>query len=310
MSTFAVLPHAGSMENPLIALSDELAAIVANAGQSVVTVHGRPRIASSGVVWKPGVIVTAEHTLRRDEDLRITLPDGSTVPAEIAGRDSGTDIAILRAETGEAAAAIVKESTALKAGHLVLAIGRSQDTGVSAALGVISSLSGPWHTWRGGKLDQFVRLDVGLYPGASGGAIVGVDGSLVGIATGGLSRTSPLAIPVETVARVAAALLDKGHIARGYLGVGLQPVTLPEHLKQKTGLIVLSVEPDGPAAQAGVVIGDVLLSLDGSPVSDTGDVQAVLGAENVGKAVRLSIVRGGSLAELTITIGERPRRRV
>jgi S1-C subfamily serine protease len=297
------------MENPLVALSNELAATVEKAGQSVVTVHGRPRVASSGVVWKTGVVVTAEHTLRRDEEIRITLPDGTTVAAEIAGRDPGTDLAILRADTGSTAAAVVQESTALQAGNLILAIGRSQDTGVSAALGVISSVSGPWHTWRGGKIDQFVRLDVGLYPGTSGGAIVGVEGTVCGIATGGLSRTSPLAIPVQTVARVAAALLDKGHIARGYLGVGLQPVALPAHLKQKTGLIVLSVEPDGPAAQAGLVIGDVLLSLDGKAVSDTGDVQAVLGGEYVGKAVKASIVRGGTLAELTVTIGERPRRR-
>ncbi len=265
-------------------------------------------MASSGVVWKTGVIVTAEHTLRRDEDIRITLPDGKTVAAEIAGRDPGTDLAILRAETGGAAAAVLNQGT-LQAGNLILAIGRSQETGVSAALGVISSVSGPWHTWRGGRVDQFIRLDLGLYPGASGGAIVGVDGSIAGIATGGLSRTSPLAIPTQTVERIAAALLDKGHIARGYLGVGLQPVSLPEHLKQKTGLIVLSVEPNGPAGKAGVVIGDVLLSLDGKTVSDTGDVQAVLGSEYVGKAVTASIVRGGSQAELTITIGERPRRR-
>lgn len=296
------------MENPLVALSNELAATVEKAGESVVTVHGRPRVASSGVIWKPGVIVTAEHTLRRDEEIRITLPDGNTVAAEIAGRDPGTDLAILRADTGTAASAKVNESAVLAAGHLILAIGRSQDRGVSAALGVLSSVSGPWHTWRGGKIDQFVRLDLSLYPGASGGAIVGVDGSVYGIATGGLSRTSPLAIPVQTVSRVAAALLDKGHIARGYLGVGLQPVALPQHLKQKTGLIVLSVEPGGSAEQAGLVIGDVLLGLDGKPVSDTGDVQAVLGAEYVGKAVRASIVRGGSLSELTVTIGERPQR--
>jgi S1-C subfamily serine protease len=296
------------MENPLIALSNELATLVEKAGQSVVTVHGRPRIASSGVVWKTGVVVTAEHTLRRDDDIRITLPDGKTVPAEIAGRDPGTDLAILRAETGGTAAAVLNEA-ALQAGNLVLAIGRSHDTGVSAALGVISSVSGPWHTWRGGKIDQFVRLDLGLYPGASGGAIVGVDGAVAGIATGGLSRTSPLAIPVQTVARVASTLLDKGHVARGYLGVGLQPVGLPEHLKQKTGLIVLSVEPNGPAGKAGVVIGDVLLSLDGKPVGDTGDVQAVLGAEYVGQAMTAAILRGGSQSELTITIGERPRRR-
>jgi S1-C subfamily serine protease len=294
------------MENPLVALSNELAATVEKAGRSVVTVHGRPRIPSSGVIWKAGVIVTAEHTLRRDDDLRITLGDGRNANAQIAGRDPGTDIAVLRADTGDQPAASVKATDDLKAGNLTLAIGRSHETGVNAALGVISSLSGPWHTWRGGKLDQFVRLDVGLYPGASGGATVTVKGDLIGIATGGLSRTSTLAIPVQTIGRVVDALLEKGHIARGYLGVGLQPVAIPP---DKSGLIVLSVEPEAPAGKAGVVIGDVFISLNEKSVTDTDDVQAVLGPEFVGKVVKATVLRGGTLTDFNITIGERPRRR-
>lgn len=301
------------MEHPLIALSNELAAAVETTAPRVVTVHGRPRMASSGIVWKEGVIVTAEHTLRRDEDVRVTLPNGQTVPAEIAGRDPGTDLAVLRASAGQFSAP--SEPTDLRTGHLVLAVGRSHDTGANASLGVIGSLSGPWHTWRGGKIDQFIRLDLGLYPGASGGAVVNAAGDIIGLATGGLSRTSAFAIPIQTVSRVVDALLERGHVARGFLGVGLQPVALSALLKtqlniaEKTGLMVLSVEPNGPAEQAGVAMGDVLLSLNGHPVTDTEDVQAVLGPEHVGKAVLASFVRGGAHTELTITIGERPQRR-
>ena len=303
------------MENSLVALSNELATAVETAGQTVVAVHGRPRVSSSGVHWQPGVIVTAEHTLRRDEDIRVTLADGRTIPAEIAGRDPGTDLAVLRTESKDQATLHITESSQFKTGNLALSVGRSQETGVIAALGVISGLSGPWNTWRGGKIDRFIRLDVGLYTGSSGGVAVNAAGELIGIATAGLSRTSALAIPVQTINRVVAAILDQGHVSRGYLGVGLQPVALPEHLKsqlgisQKSGLIVLSAEPDSPAGQAGAVIGDVILSLDGKPVTDTDDVQEVLGPEYVGKAIAASIVRGGALSDLTITVGERPRRR-
>ncbi len=302
------------MENSLVALSNELAAAVEAAGQTVVAVHGRPRVSSSGVHWQPGVIVTAEHTLRRDEDIRVTLADGRTIPAEIAGRDAGTDVAVLRVESADQPTIKATALSEFKTGNLALSVGRSQETGVIAALGVISGLSGPWHTWRGGKIDRFIRLDVGLYTGSSGGVAVNAGGELIGIATAGLSRTSALAIPVQTITRVVDAILEKGHVARGYLGIGLQPVALPAHLKsqldisQKSGLIVLSAEPDSPAGQAGVVIGDVILSLDGKPVTDTDDVQALLGPEYVGKPIRVSAVRGGASFELTITIGERPRR--
>ena len=294
------------MENLLVALSNELAAAVAQAGQSVVTVHGRPRIASSGVHWQPGVIVTADHTLRREEDIRVTLPGGETVPAEIAGRDPGTDLAVLRTNADATPAVQIEPNLALQAGNLILAVGRSQDTGPVAAMGVISSVSGPWRTWRGGKVDQFLRLDVGLYPGSSGGAVVNASGQFLALATDGLSRTSTLGIPVQTIQRVVNQLLEKGHIPRGYLGIGLQPVALPEHRK---GLIVLSVEPEAPAGKAGLVIGDVLTAIDGKPVADTDDVQAVLGSEYLGKTVAVSLIRGGVAAEVQIAIGERPRGR-
>ena len=317
------------METALAALSNELAAAVERTGLGVVAVHGRPRVSSSGVVWRPGVVITADHTLRRDDGIRVTLADGRTVPAEIAGRDGGTDLAVLKAETGQApgrekaglqTSSVDASAAELKAGNLTLVVGRSQETGVTASLGVISSLSGPWHTWRGGRIEEFVRLDAGLYPGLSGGAVVDVNGRWIGLATLGLSRTSPLAIPVSTIQRVATVLLEKGHVTQGFLGVGLQPIGLPPHTVTqelqdrlgtpvKAGLIVLSVEPEASAGQAGITIGDVFVALNRNPVSDTSDVQAVLGAEHVGKPVQVTVLRGGVPIDLSITVGERPRRR-
>jgi S1-C subfamily serine protease len=298
------------MENSLTALSNELASAVEKAQAVVVTVHARPRVPSSGVHWRPGVIVTAEHTLRRDEAITVTRPDGQTLPAQLAGRDPGTDLAVLKFEHVGLATAVPGDPESLRAGNIVLAVGRAEETGVIATMGVVSGLAGAWRTWRGGMIDRFMRLDVGLYAGSSGGALVDVHGHTLGIVTGGLSRSSAIGIPASTVNRVAEELLARGRVVRGYLGVGLQPVALPEHLtsKWKAGVIVLSVERQGPADRAGVLIGDVLLTLDDKPVQDTDDVQAVLHAHAVGSPVKAQVLRGGVATELTITIGERPRR--
>jgi len=288
------------MDNALVALSDELAGAVEKAGQSVVIVNARPRSPSSGVHWRQDVIVTAEHTLKHEDDITIGLPDGGVVAATLVGRDPGTDIAVLKASGLSNAVATFGDGA--KLGALTLMIGRSKDSGVNATMGVISAVSGPWRTWRGGMMDQYIRLDATLYPGTSGGAVVDTQGRLLGIATSGLSRLAGLAVPVSTVNRVVDELLTKGHISRGYLGVGLQPLNTP------AGLIVLSVETGGPAERGGVLVGDILVAIEGKPVKDTDDVQGVLEPGYVGKAVKASIVRGGVAAEISITIGERPRR--
>lgn len=305
------------MENPLIALSIELAATAERAGRSVVAVNARWRNSSSGVIWRNGVIVTADHTIRREDEIRVTLPDGRTAAAELAGRDPGTDLAVLKVDTAEGPVARASAPDSVKPGNLALAVGRSEQTGVSAAMGVVSTASGPWHTWRGGKLDRFLRLDIGLYPGVSGAAVVDAEGRVIGIATAGLSRTSLLAIPAATIDRVTDELLRQGHIAHGYLGVGLQPIVWTEQLKTKetsgprsgAGLIVLSVEPEGPAGRAGVVIGDVLVALEGTAVTATDAVQEFLSGDYVGKPLKASMIRGGQPMDATITVGERPRRR-
>jgi S1-C subfamily serine protease len=293
------------MENALAALSDELAAAVERSGRAVVTVNARPRSASSGVHWRPGVIVTAEHTIRHEEDITIGIPGGGVAPAVLAGRDAGTDLAVLRADKLDIPAAEFSNAE-IRPGALALAIGRSSDTGVNATMGVVSAVSGAFRTWRGGMIDRYVRLDVTVYPGSSGGAVVDSQGGLIGIATSGLSRIAPLAIPVSTVNRVVDALLAKGRVTRGYLGVGLQRIDLPE--PHGAGLIVLSVEPSGPSGRAGVVLGDILVALDGKPLRDTDDVQSALEPEFVGEPVKASLLRGGKPLDLAITVGERPRR--
>ena len=291
------------MANELAALSNQLAATVEKAGQAVVAVHARPRYSSSGVFWRPGVIVTAEHTVQHREEIAVTLPDGSNVPATLAGSDAGTDVAVLRVEGG--GAPLARAEGAPSAGNLALTIGRSKDSGVNATMGIISAVSGSWRTWRGGRLDHYIRLDLTLYPGSSGAVAVNVDGQAIGIATSALSRIAGLAIPATTIDRVVDEILARGRVARGYLGVGLQPVELPDHQK---GLIVVSLEPQGPAAKAGVLVGDILLTLGGRPVLDTDDLQAALELHGVGKPVEAGLLSGGAAKQIAIVVGERPRR--
>ena len=297
----------------LLGLSNNLADAVERAGLSVVAVNGRQQLASSGVHWRAGMIVTADHTLDRDEGITVTLADGRTVQATLAGRDSGTDLAVLKIDAGDMPTVEIGDSASLRIGNIVVAVARPGETGLSASMGTISALSGTWRTWAGGQIDQLVRPDLTLYPGFSGGPLVDAAGRVVGINTSGLSRRLTLAIPTSTVNRVTEQLVSKGRISRGYLGVGMQPVRLPEALRSSTGLqqetalIVISVESGGPAEQAGVLVGDILVALDGKPVADTHDVQSLLDPERVGKSIPATVVRGGQRADLTITVGERPR---
>jgi S1-C subfamily serine protease len=290
--------------NALTDLSNELAHAVELGEKAVVAVHGRPQIPSSGILWRDGVVVTTDHTLKRDEELTITLPDGRNMPAILAGRDGGTDLAVLRIEENAAPAAKTADEASLKAGSLVLALGRRGENGISASFGVISAIGGAWRTWRGGHVERFIRPDLNIYPGFSGGALVDIEGRVIGLNTSGLTRGSGVTVPASTVTRVASELLSSGHVRRGYLGVGLHPVRLPDH---REGLIVLSIEPDGPAAKAGVYLGDVLLTLEGQPVTDTDDVQSHLGADRVGKPLAAELVRGGAPLKLEIIPGERPK---
>jgi S1-C subfamily serine protease len=294
--------------NPLLELSGQLARAVEIGEQAVVAVHGRPHVPSSGILWRAGVVVTSDHTLKRDEDITITLADGRNLPATLAGRDGGTDLAVLRLSDGSGEsvnAAKTVSDASIKPGNLVLALGRRGANGVSVSFGVISAVSGPWRTWRGGQIERFIRPDVNIYPGFSGGALVDVEGGVIGLNTSGLTRGSGVTVPASAVSRVTDELLSRGHVRRGFLGVGLHPVQLPDGGK---GLIILSLEPGGPAHKAGVIVGDVLLTLDGETVDDTDAVQSHLGAEQIGKTVSAEVLRGGSRVKIGIVPAERPVR--
>ena len=302
------------MQSSLVNVSNELARLVEEYQSDVVAVHARSHYPSSGVHWRQGIIVTADHALRQEEDIRVTLSSGEPVNATLAGRDSGTDIALLKVEGLAAPTTRAVESESPKVGELALVLGRSPDSGPNASLGIISATSGPWRTWRGGRLDQYIRLDATLFPNSSGGAVVDCRGRLLGIATSGLSRIAGLAIPASTVNRVLDAILAKGHVPRGYLGVGVQPVAIPDTLRtrltlaNRSGVMVVSAESGGPADQAGVFLGDILVSLDSAPLEGIEDVQAFSDSGAIGKPVTAKIIRAGELREVTITVGERSGR--
>jgi S1-C subfamily serine protease len=307
-STTASAPTAGVLES----LSDDLAGAVERAGQSVVAIHARRRIPASGVHWRPGIIVAAHHTIQRDDEITISLADGTTVAATLVGRDPTTDLAVLKVDEAKVPVASFADASGVRVGALVLALGRP-GSAITASLGLVSAVGGEWRTWHGGKIDRFVRLDVSIYDGFSGGPLIDAGGRVLGLNTSGLSRGAALAIPVETVNRVVDQLLKSGRIARGYLGLGMQPVRLPAALVERLampndiGLMVVSAEPDGPGDRAGVLIGDVLIAVGDTAVSDPSELLAFLGGDQVGKSVIAKLVRAGEPKSISITVGERPQ---
>jgi len=300
------------MTAELIELSNTLAEITERVAQSVVAVHTEARGSSSGVVWQSGLIVTAEHALRRDEEIEVTLPDGRVAPATLAGRDPRTDLAVLKCEEAKLPPLNAAKSEIVDPGSLALVVGRTRASGPVAALGIVSLVAEERRAWTGVALSPYIRLDIGLQPTAIGGVVVDANGSAMGLATPRFSRFGATAIPTPTVATVVRTLLEKGRIPLGYLGVGLQPVRLPETLRQslqrqeRTAAIVLDVEPNGPAHDAGIVIGDILVSLAGRAVTRLEDIQTQLQGEAIGKSMPAKLVRGGAVRETTIVVGERP----
>ena len=299
------------MSMELIELSNALVKATDHTAASVVAVHTEARGSSSGVIWRPGVIVTAEHALRRDEEIQVTLPNGRIVPSTLAGRDPATDLAVLKCPDAGSASAERGDAAAIKPGSITLVVGRTRASGPVAALGVVSLVVSERQTWSGSSLVPYLRLDVSLQPTAVGGAVADAQGKVVGVASPRFARFGALAIPSATVDRVAETLLQKGRIPRGYLGVALQPVRLPDQVRQslqhneKTAVIILEVEEDGPAHRAGIIIGDILISLAGQSVSRPESVHTLLKGENIGKPLIAKIVRGGAVQNVTITVGDR-----
>jgi S1-C subfamily serine protease len=296
--------------NPLVAFSDHAAQLVERTASSMVAVHGGGRGSSSGIHWRSGVIVTAEEVLERDEDIKVTLPSGRVVEASLAGRDPSTDVAVLRFQPDGLPTAQTTEAASLRTGHVVLAIGNHDGSPV-ASLGIVAIVGGPWHSHRGGTIDNLIRVDLVLSPAAEGGALVDTQGRVVGMAVLG-PRRRVLAIPTSTIDRVVDQLLAKGHVFRGYLGAGLQPMRRgrPSHDAQPSGsgrgVLVVSIDPDGPAARAGLLVGDIVTTWNAKPVDRVREVMQFLGANSAGGTIDLGLIRGGAPTGVKVVIGERP----
>lgn len=301
--------HVDEAAGVLAGLSDDLAGAVERAGASVVRVEARRRQAASGVIWgSEGLVLTADHVLERDEDVKVGLPNGQSISAKVVGRDPGTDLALLRVEAQGFTP--IQQGPPPKVGHLGMVVARP-GAGLETSIGVISALVGPARTWRGGRLEGLIRTDASLYPGFSGGPLVDTAGRMVGLATSHFGQGTGMAIPLETIGRVTTSLQSHGRVRRGFLGLGSQPVALPEALRQKLGLaqesalLVVSVEPNGPSDQGGVIIGDLVVTLGGQTVRDTEDLRQLLGPDRVGQATPIRVIRGGEPRDLSVTVGER-----
>ncbi len=292
-------------------ISGELSGIVEKAAPSVVRVEARRRIPGSGIVWaSDGTIVTADHIIEREEDLRIGLADGRVVEATLVGRDPTTDVAVLRTQAAGLSVPAWSDGERAKVGQLVLALGRPGRT-VRARLGMISALGDAWRAPAGGELSRYLEADVAIRFGFSGGPLVDTAGGVLGMNTAGLLREAALTVPVATLRRVVTTLLKDGRIRRGYLGLGAHPVRLPaawQQQGQEAGLLIVSIEPGSPAERGGLLIGDTFVALDGTPVRRHDDIQSRLTPESVGTSVRVRVIRGGEVKELTVTIGDRPTR--
>ena len=293
-------------------LSKDISQAVEQAGKSTVAVDGRSGHTSSGIVWRTDSILTAAHSIRRDTDIRVIIGPGRSVNAKLVGKDRGTDLAVLRLdEKVESEPAPLESGTPLSVGELTVAVARTRRGHIVASSGILSGLMGEWQMART-RIDQFIRPDLMLYPGFSGGALVGPGGNILGLNTSGLIRGKAITIPSSTLTRVAEEIAAKGHVSQPYVGLVMQPVEIPGSLQKNlgvaanTGLLVMHVEAGGPADKAGALLGDILIDLDGRSFEDLEDVHDELRRNGVGQEVQAKVIRGGQNIQMTIRIGERP----
>jgi S1-C subfamily serine protease len=289
----------------LAALSHELSTLTEHVAERVVAVEGREHMGSTGFFIAPHTIVTADHALDFDE-VEVVYSDGRSESAESAGHDPATDLAFLRVATAGPVALGHADLANLRAGSLALAVARDHDGDVSVAFGAIGMAAGPWRAWRGGELEHFIRPAFDFSPRFSGSPLVDMAGRIIGMNTWALTRRQAVAVPHETIARIGEAIEKHGHAARGYLGIAMHEIELPDSLGGGPGVIVIGIAPDGPAERGGILVGDIITSLRGRRVNTSDEIAGLLDSTTVNAPVPVGIVRGGQEHELTITIGMRP----
>jgi S1-C subfamily serine protease len=304
----------GAATDPLHAHSDRIARLVDELGAATVAVLGRHGAIASGSVWRAGLVVTAAHVFRRTP-AALTLVDaaGRSLAATLVGIDSSTDLALFRLADANALPALaLGDAAPVRAGHVAIAVGRGEDGDTLASSGLVNRVGGPWQTWLGGSIDRLIRLDGGVYDGLSGGPVADATGAVIGIATAALSRSYGIVVPTSTVERVVDAVLAHGRVVRPWLGIGAQPVPLPESAGagagEKSGLLVTSLAAGGPAERAGLLIGDIIVRAAEGAAANLRELRQALAA-HVGKTVALAVLRGGAPLALQASVGEWPGER-
>jgi S1-C subfamily serine protease len=297
------------MSNILVELSNSMAAATEKAAASTVLVNARRRMPASGIAFAADLVLTANHVIEREDGITILLADGTETAAKLVGRDPGSDLAVLRLEKEHTTPA--EPAMQSRIGQLVLALGRPSPEGIEASLGVVSAMGGPVRTPHG-SLDKYIRTDATPYPGFSGGPLVDAEGRVVGVNTSGFGRGVTLTIPADYAWKMADQLARTGSVKRGYLGVRSEAVELPDAAQkalkreQATGLLLISVERKSPAEAGKLIVGDILVGIDGQPVPDHDALFAHLTGEVVGKSIPMQVLRGGEPQTFTVEIGARP----
>jgi S1-C subfamily serine protease len=289
-------------------LSNQMADGVERISPALVLVNGRQGRPASGIVYAQDLVLTADHVLEREDDLTIETHDQRTLPAQFAGRDLGTDLALLRVANLEINPAD-KAAEQARVGQLVLAVGRSPNEGPMASVGIVSAVGGPIRMPQGATLERYIRTDAIPYPGFSGGPLIDTQGAVLGITTTGLVSSATLAIPAHIAWGIAETLAQQGFIKRGYLGISSQLVQLPEAQRagrtEDHGLLIVQVDEDSPAQKGGLMLGDILVALDNHPLKDAEDLRSLLSGDRVGKTIPIEVNRGGKIQTLQVTVGQR-----
>ncbi|WKZ41428.1 MAG: trypsin-like peptidase domain-containing protein [Anaerolineales bacterium] len=297
-------------KNIFTELSEAMADAAESAGRSTMLVDARRRIPASGIAVVKDLILTADHVVERDEDIRIVLGDGTETTARLAGRDPGTDLAVLKLDSASAVPAEVAKSPA-RVGQFVLAIARPSKNGIESSFGTVNAIGGPVRTGRGGMLEKYIKTDAVSYPGFSGGPLINGEGQVYGINTSGFRSGGAITIPADVAWKIAETLSKHGKIKRGYLGIRSQTVNIPAEAQselkrgQETGLLIVGLEAESPAGKSGIMVGDILVGVAGQPIEHHDELFARLSGDVVGKPVPMDVLRGGKLQVVNVVVGER-----